>query len=373
MTEERRIRVLLVAPSMEILGGQAIQAQWLLAQFRQEPSIAAGFLPIDARLFQPLAGIRFLRTLCRFLLCLPALLLTVPRYDIIHAFSASYWSYTLWTLPAILAGRLFRKKVIVHYHSGEAEDHLARWRSAVPSLMLADEIVAPSQYLVNVFAGFGLRSRAISNILDTSRFRYRRRERFRPVFLTNRGLEPVYNVGCVLRAFHLIQQRYPEASLTVAHDGSCRAQLESLARELGLRNTLFAGAVPQETMAELYDAADIYLMSPDMDCTPGSILECFASGLPVVATKAGGVPYVVKHEQTGLLVGCGDHQALADCAMWLLDDQELASILSERARRECEKYKAEPVRREWVGLYRDLMGMPPVAAEEPELEEALHR
>jgi glycosyltransferase involved in cell wall biosynthesis len=370
------IRVLLVAPSMDILGGQAIQAQSLLAQFRQEPSLAVDFLPINPRLPEPLASVRYLRTLCRLLLFLPTLLLRVPRYHIIHVFAASYWSYSLWTLPTVLAGRFFRKKVVVHYHSGEAEDHLAHWRSAVPSLMLADEIVAPSKYLVDVFARFGLRSRAIFNILDTSRLRYRRREHVRPVFLTNRGLEPVYNVACVLRAFQIIQQRYPDASLTVAHDGSCRAQLESLARELGLRNTRFAGCVAQETMAELYDAADMYLMSPDMDCMPGSILECFASGLPVVATKAGGVPFIVKHEQTGLLVGCGDHQALADCAMWLLEDQELAWILGERARQECEKYKAEPVRQEWVRLYRRLMGIvepAQPAAQEPALQEALHR
>jgi glycosyltransferase involved in cell wall biosynthesis len=230
---------------------------------------------------------------------------------------------------------------------------------------------------VEVFARFGLRSRAIVNILDTSRFVYRRRTQLRPVFLTNRGLEPVYNVGCVLRAFQIIQQRYPEASLIVAHDGSCRSALEELARELGLRNTQFLGCVPQETMAELYEAADVYLASPDMDCMPGSILECFASGLPVVATKAGGIPYIVKHEQTGLLVGCGDHQALADCAVWLLEDAELAGSLSERGHRECEKYKAGPVRQAWVRLYRGLMGMPeagqPGPAEESALEEALQR
>ncbi|MGE5645469.1 MAG: glycosyltransferase family 4 protein [Acidobacteriota bacterium] len=362
MPAQRKIRVLLIAPSMRILGGQAIQAQFLLEQFRKEPSIAAGFLPIDAKLFGPLAAVPFLRTLCRLLLYLASLAATVPRYDIVHAFSASYWSYALWTLPAILAGRLFRKKVIVHYHSGEAEDHLTRWRSAVPTLALAHEIVVASEYLVSVFANFGLRSRAIFNILDASPFHYRRRERLRPVFLTNRGLEPVYNVGCVLRAFEIVQRSCPDASLAVAHDGSSRAQLESLARELKLRNTKFVGSVPRETMARLYDEADIYLMSPDMDCTPGSVLECFASGLPVVATKAGGVPFVVRHEQTGLLVDCGDHEALAASALWLLENQDLAADLAGRARLECAKYEAEPVRREWVRLYRELMGLP--AAEE---------
>ena len=221
-----RFRVLLIAPSMSIVGGQAVQAERLLAQLRQEESIEVSFLPIDPRLPSAVGRIPYLRTLARLALFLPAMLLQVRRHEIIHIFTASYWSYTLWNLPAILAGRWFHKKVIVNYRSGEAEDHLTRWRSAVASLRLADAIVSPSEYLVDVFARFGLRSRAISNILDTSRFRYRPRAKLRPAFLTNRGLEPLYNVDCVLRAFQIIQQRYPEA-----HLGHCpRRQLPSPAR-----------------------------------------------------------------------------------------------------------------------------------------------
>ena len=352
-----------------------MQAQQLLAHLRKEPSLAVGFLPIDRRLPGPLGHVRYLRTVLRFLLYLPALLVQAPRYDVIHAFAASYWSYTLWTASAILAGRVFGKRVLVHYHSGEAEDHLAHWRSAIPTLLLAHAIVVPSPYLAEVFASFGLRTRTIFNVLDTSPLRYRRRGRLRPVFLTNRGLEPIYNVGCVLRAFAIIQRHYPEASLTVAHDGSCRANLEALAAGLGLRNTTFTGRVPPGRMPALYDAADIYLMSPDLDCMPGSILECFAAGLPVVATKAGGIPYMVKHGQTGLLAGCNDHQALAECALWLLEDGNLAARLAERAEAECAQYAAGPVARQWVSLYHELTGReaPPSVPEEPAREEAFSR
>lgn len=350
-----RLRVLLIAPSMDIVGGQAVQAERLLAQLRREESLEVSFLPIDPRLPAALGKIPYLRTAARLALFLPALLLKVRRHQIIHVFAASYWSYTLWSLPAILVGRWFRRKVIVNYRSGEAQDHLTRWRSAAPSLRLADEIVAPSQYLVDVFARFGLRSRSIPNILDTARFRYRPRGKLRPVFLTNRGLDPLYNVGCVLRAFRIVQQRCPEASLIVAHDGSCRPGLEALAGELGLRNTRFLGRVPQKKMPELYDQADVCLMSPDLDCMPGSILECFASGLPVVATKAGGIPYMVEHERTGLLVDCGDHAALAECALRLLGDERLAQRIGDNGRRECGKYEPEAVRAAWVRLYRELL------------------
>lgn len=352
------IRVLLIAPSMEILGGQAVQAQCLMAELRRVPDLEIGFLPINPHLPPRLDNLRFVRTALRLLLYLPAMLFRAPRYDILHIFSASYWSYLLWSAPPMLVGRLLRKKIVLNYRSGEAEDHLANWRTAMPTLRLADEIVAPSNYLVDVFARFGLKIRSISNILDTTPFHYRPRRRLRPVFLTNRILEPLYNVGCILRAFHIIQQRYPEASLTIAHDGICRPQLEALAAELGLRNTRFVGRVPHNKMPELYDAADIYLTSPNLDCMPGSILECFASGLPVVATKAGGIPYIVAHEQTGLLVDLNDAPAMARCALSLLEDEQLVARLTDNARRECDKYGGNAVREAWAKLYRALAGKP---------------
>ena len=209
---------------------------------------------------------------------------------------------------------------------------------------------------MDVFARYGMKIESISNILDKEPFLYRKRRKLRPVFLTNRILEPLYNVGCVLRAFHIVQKKYPDASLTIAHDGVCRRQLEALAKELGLRNTRFIGRVPHAKIPGLYDAADIYLTSPDLDCMPGSILECFASGLPVVATKAGGIPYILEDGQTGLLVDCNDHEAMARCCLRLLEDEELVGRLTDRAHKETSRYDGEAVRQQWSSLYRKLVG-----------------
>jgi glycosyltransferase involved in cell wall biosynthesis len=353
----RPLKVLLVAPSMAIVGGQAVQAERLLAELRLVSSLEVSFLAIQPRLPGPLRllqRVRYIRTVVTFVLYIPLVLAKVPRHEIIHVFSASYWSYALWSLPPLLVGRLFGKKVIVNYRSGEAEDHLTTWRSAVPTLRLAHKLAAPSDYLVGVFGRFGLRMRSIPNILTVEQFRYRARRRLRPVFLTNRMLDPLYNVGCVLRAFHIVQQHYPDASLTIAHDGVCRRQLEALAGELGLRNTRFIGRVPHEAMPELYDAADIYLTSPDLDCMPGSILECFASGLPVIATRAGGIPNIITDQETGLLVDCGDYEAMAACALRLLEDEELVVRLISGARLECRKYDGAAIREAWVALYYEL-------------------
>jgi glycosyltransferase involved in cell wall biosynthesis len=353
------LRVLIVAPSIDILGGQAVQAARLLEGLAEEPSLEVGFLPINPRLpgpFRQLQRIKYVRTFVTTLQYAVSLLKHVRKYDLVHIFSAAYFSFVLAPTPAMLVSKLYGKKIVLNYHSGEAEDHLTRWRrTAIPTLKLADAIAVQSDYLVSVFARFNVEARAISNHLETERFRFRERKPLRPIFLANRNLEPHYNVGCVLRAFAKIQGRMPEAQLIVVGDGSQRAELELLARSLDLRQTEFRGRIPPEEMRDVYDEADIYLNASNIDSMPISILEAFASGLAVVTTCAGGIPFIVTHERTGLMVERDDDEALALAALRLLEDEALASSLTGNAFSECEKYSWPAVRDAWLGLYREVM------------------
>jgi glycosyltransferase involved in cell wall biosynthesis len=351
---KRPIRVLLIAPSLAIVGGQSVQANYLLEYFRDTAEIEVRFLPFNLRLPRIVESVRFLRTVARWVMYCPVVMWRVAGADLVHVFSASFYSYNLWSLPALAGSKLWRKRIILNYHDGQAEQHLAHWRSAVPTLRRMDRIVTPSAYLVEVFRKYNLPAALIYNVIDSSRFRFRPRVRPAPVFLHNRMLEPLYNVECTLRAFQLIQKRYPEARLTVAHDGVLRRSLEKLAAELGLKNTRFIGRVAPDKIPDLYDGADIYLTSPNIDCMPLSLLECFASGLPVVATRVGGIPFIVEHERTGLLVEANDHGAMAESAFRLMEEEGLAERLGRSAVGECEKYRWDVVGEAWVRLYQEL-------------------
>jgi len=317
-------------------------------------------VPIDPRLpgpLQLLQRVRYLRTVVTSLQYVWDLLVSLARCDIVHVFSASYFSFILAPTPAVLLGRWFGKRVLLNYRSGEAEDHLRRWRrTAIPIMRLVDALVVPSGYLVDVFARVGLRARAIANVVDFDQFRFRERRPLRPVFLSNRNFEAHYNVACVLRAFARIQRRYPDARLLVAGDGKERGALERLAHQLNLRNAEFLGRVRPDRMPSLYDAADVYLNAPDIDNMPGSILEAFASGLPVVTTDAGGIPYMVRDGENGLIVPRGDDAGMAAAALRVLTDPSLAERLSSCAIEECRrKYSPDAVLREWHSLYQGLV------------------
>lgn len=359
-TSHRR-RVCIVAPSPAIIGGQAVIAQRLMAQLAQDSDIEMSFLPHDAVLPRPICRVRrvkYLRTLVTFAAYLVSLVRHLRHQDVVHVFSASYWSFLLAPAPAVIIGRVLGKRVILNYHSGEAADHLARWRTAVPVLRRASAIVVPSDYLVDVFARFGLTATAIVNFVDVTSIQHRQRGPVRPFFLANRNFAPHYNVACVLRAFQIIQQQRPDARLVVAGDGQERDALHALARRLELRNVVFVGQVPPAKMAALYDAADVYLNAPDVDNMPSSIIEAFAAGLPVVTSNAGGIPYIVTHGENGLLSAPADAEALAANALRLLDDGALALRISTNGRRDVEtKYTWPAVHAAWRRAY----GVPDIA------------
>jgi len=351
------VKVLLIAPPIRVTGGQSVQANRLYSGLSRNSAVKVTFQPTTSLLnfFEiNLGSVPYLRTILNSLTYLSFLIWRAISHDVIHIFSAGYSSFLLIAAPALVLGRLFRKKTILHYHDGRAADHLEKWPGTVALCNLADVIITPSSFLVEIFAKFGLVAYPVPNILESRTYPFRPRKQLRPVFLHNRGLEEEYNVKCTLLAFSIIQKSYPEARLVIAHDGSLRASLEDLACSLKLRNTSFTGAVSQDEILTLYNDSDIYLTSANYDNFPGSILEAFACGVPVIATRAGGTSWIVHDEQNGLLVACGDYREMAFAACRLLQEQGLAESLSIAALRDLNAYSWENIEWQWIDLYTRL-------------------
>jgi glycosyltransferase involved in cell wall biosynthesis len=342
-----------VAASLDILGGQAVQAQALVERLRAD-GYTVDFVAVNPAFPAGLRGLRrvpYARTVVNQALYLPALA-RLRRAEVVHIFSASYWSFLLAPVPAILAARALGKRVVLNYHSGEAEDHLARWAGLVhPWLRLVDEIVVPSAYLQEVFARHGYRARVVRNVVDLSRFAYRERPVLRPRLLSTRNLEPHYRVDVTLEAFALVRARQPAATLVIAGAGSEERRLRQRAAALEGDAVRFVGRVEPPAMPRLYDEADIFVNASVVDNQPLSVLEAFAAGLPVVSTGTGAIASMVREGETGLVVPARDPAAMAGAALALLEDPERARRLARRARREVAAYSWPEVRGEWARAY----------------------
>jgi L-malate glycosyltransferase len=353
-----RHRVAIVAPSLRIyVGGQSIQADRLLRAWRNDPDVDARLVPVDPippRPLRPLTGVKFARTVVTQLTYWPSLVRALRDADIVHVFSASYWSFLLAPLPAVVVARALGKPVIVNYRSGQAPDHLRRSRIARAILARVDAAVVPSTFLRDVFARWGLQAKVIPNVVDQTEFRFRLRRPLEPRLLSTRNFEPLYNVPCTIQAFATVQRHRPDATLTLVGSGSEEGRLRALVRDLGLRGVTFAGRVPPQEIWRYYASADIYVQTPDIDNMPSSVLEAFASGLPVVSSDAGGIPVILTHGAQGLLAPTGQADAIARHVLDLLDDQELADRLTTAALDSCRAYRWEAVRGQWLSLYNRL-------------------
>jgi glycosyltransferase involved in cell wall biosynthesis len=343
---------------MGILGGQAVQADRLVRAWRDDADVDAWLVPINPVPRGPLRAamrVKYLRTVLTQLLYWPLLVRELRTADVVHVFSASYFSFLLAPLPAVVVARMLRTPVVMNYRSGEAPDHLKRSAIARATLRAVDRNVVPSRFLKEVFATFGIAADIVPNIVDLDRFRFRRRGPLRPRLVSTRNFEPLYNVACTLRAFRLVQDRWPDAHLTLVGAGSQERTLRRLVEDLGLRHVTFAGRVAPTDIWRFYADADIYVQTPDIDNMPTSVIEAFASGCPVVSTDAGGVPAILTDGTHGLLAPSGDHVSVAAAVLRLLDDAELAGRIADAAFESCAAYQWAAVRTAWVELYRSVL------------------
>ncbi len=347
-------KVLLIGPSLRIMGGQAVMADSLMRGMRGDGH-DIDFLPINPLppgILRHTEKVKYLRTVIVSFFYVISLLRRIRRYDVVHLFSAAHASFMVSQLPAILIARWYGKPLILNYRSGEAEDHLRRWgRSLFWVLRLADRILVPSGFLVDVFGRFGFKATSIVNVIDDRAIRYRLRRRAEPRILVPRALEPLYNVGCAIRAFALVQKRFPHAQLTILGDGSQRKQLEQQVRDLDLSGVYFAGRVERSRIGNYYQRHDVLLNTPSIDNMPVSLLEGFAAGLPIVTTNAGGIPYLVRDRQNAHVVPVNDHEAAAERVIELLLDPTEVERLSRLGAVEVQKYLWDNVSRQWYQLY----------------------
>jgi glycosyltransferase involved in cell wall biosynthesis len=353
ITGAARARVAIVSAGLDTVGGHGVQAALLIDALRRD-GYEVRFIPINPALprrWRRVRRIPLLRTLVNQLLYLPSLA-ALARVDVVHAFSASYWSFLLAPVPAMIAGRIFGKRVILHYHSGEAADHLATWGWRVhPWLRLAHDLVVPSEYLRGVFARFGYRPLVIHNIVDLSRFRFRDRRPLRPRLVSTRNLEPYYRVDVTLQAFARVKAQYPQATLTVAGTGSEEPRLRALCASLQLDGVRFVGAVSQARMAKLLDAADLFVNASVVDNQPVSLLEAFAAGLPVITTPPGDIGAMLRHGENGWLVSTADPELLAEAILDALQHPDSARAAARRARAELARFTWSSVRQAWARQY----------------------
>ena len=355
------VRIALIGPLPPPAGGMANQTAQLADLLTQ-----AGF-EVDLVQVNPpwwpfwAKDFRGLRALLR----LPGYLLRVwtaaRKAQLLHVMANSGWSWHLHAAPAIWIGRLCGKGVVLNYRGGEAAAFLARRAWLIGFTMRrAHALLVPSAYLVRVFAQYGLSAQTVPNIIDLARFQPAMHRPQRATILIARHLEPLYDHATALRAFALVRQSLPHASLIICGEGPELPRLQQLAESLNIQlATHFAGKTENTAMAAHYHQADLMLNPSLADNMPISVLEAWASGVPVVSTNVGGVPDLIQDQVDGLLVPPGNAAAMAKAMLALLDNPDLAQRLASAGLVRAQRYSWSHVAPLLNAQYRRVLKRPP--------------
>lgn len=354
------LKVCLVGPLPPPSGGMANQTRQL-ARFLGEEGIEVDIVQVNPP-YRPawIGRLRGVRAVFRLLPYLRRLWLSTGRADLIHVMANSGWAWHFFAAPAVWLGHWRGKPVVVNYRGGEAESFFdAQFRWVKPTLVRAKLVVVPSGFLEAIFVRRGVPTFIVPNIIDLSRFSPTVGRQWGCHLIVTRNLEDIYDIPTALRAFVAIRSDYPAARLTVAGSGPRRQDLERLCAELHIDDAVhFTGRLDNEHIAELYRNADVLLNPSRADNMPISLLEAMASGVPIVSTDVGGIPYLVKDEESALLVPPGQPAQMAAAALRVLGDALLAERLRTAGIEGAQRYTWPKVRERLFDAYEKVLTAP---------------
>lgn len=220
--------------------------------------------------------------------------------------------------------------------------------------------VAISQYMVEELQKKGLdisKAEVIENPINDDFFNVRKNEE--PIIVYPATLLPLKNQLGFLKAVALVKKELGEYKIKLV--GSGDSTYESKLREYIKCNDLpveFLGKVPYEEMPRIYSTASIVVLTSFQENMPMSILEAFATGTPVLASNVGGIPFVVRNYDTGLLTNPSDQKDIADKLLILVNDHNLRRKMGERAREEAlGRWKSETIARKLLSLYLSMKAL----------------
>ena len=387
---EKRTKIVRVIARLN-MGGPALHVAYLTAGLRErgyDTTLVAGSLARGEDSMAFVADARNVETvrideLGREISPLRDLMATLQlarlirreRPDILHTHTAK--AGTVGRVAALLAGR-HRPPIIVHtFHGHVLRGYfgpvrtrffrlLERWLAARTTALIAvspqvrDDLVAlgvaPRERFVVIRLGIELDERVAgeqNGRVESRRYLGIESERFAVGWIGR--MTAVKRTDDILVAFKRLRDERIDAVLCLVGDGPDRPQLERRAHELGvIRDTLFLGY--QEDVAPFYAAFDALVLPSSNEGTPVSAIEALAAGRPVVATRVGGVPDVVRDGEDGFLVEPGATGDLADRLAELARDPGLRERMGRAGReRVLPRYAVGRLVDDVDRLYRSLL------------------
>ncbi len=275
------------------------------------------------------------------------------EYDIVILMVYSGRAFLPVDLLSSLTHRL-RKPLIMWLHGGNLPNFAVRfpgWTKRV--LSRASACISPSGFLAEKLSHIAPEIQVIPNLIGLEEYPFRLRSDLEPRFLWMRTFHELYNPFMAVDALEQIGRQYPHAELTMAgQDRGLLAETRRYASGKGLSGRIrFPGFLSPSGKYNELARHDIFLNTNRVDNMPVSVIEAAACGLPIIATEVGGIPFLLKQEQTGLLVTEDCAEEMAAAATRLLENPALGQRLSANGRALAEESDWTQLRLKWQRIF----------------------
>lgn len=277
------------------------------------------------------------------------------RYDVAHVDVYSGLAF-VWAELVCWTLRMLKKPYALTLRGGNLPVFAKNTGNRVPRLLQNSSIVTtPSAYLFEQMRPYRQELVLLPNPLDLSKYSFKHRTHPGPTLVWLRAFHDIYNPSLAVRVVASLIQSFPDVRLIMIGpdkgDGSFQTT-KKVAEKLGVtQRVTWTGPVTKQEIPHLLQKGDILLNTPRVDNAPVSVLEAMASGLCIISTNVGGIPYLLEHEVDALLVPDDDEVAMANAVRRFLVEEGLAERLSMNARRKVEQCDWSMILPKWQQLF----------------------
>jgi glycosyltransferase involved in cell wall biosynthesis len=256
-------------------------------------------------------------------------------------------------------GKLLKKRAVVKI---ESNDEVIRYKASSIKVSILkwciDRFISLGHSCTNLLISMGIPEKKIIHIPNAFDSKFKqgasRIEDYKKKVLFIARLEHEKAPDILIKAWHIVFKKNPDARLIMLGDGRKRPELENLISELNITGSVeIKGFV--NNVRDYLASATILVLPSRIEGVPIAMLEAMAMGVPVIVTPVGDIPGIIKDGENGIFVRPEDIEGLADAISDLLSSQEKRQALSEKARVSIQDFSMDNVGRRYIELYEELL------------------
>lgn len=249
------------------------------------------------------------------------------------------------------------KKIILTLHGGKLPEFYKENKDRFRNLINRSSVSqTPSLYLQAFFDKCDVPLNYLPNPIEISHFPFQLNKKPSNKIIWVRAFSEIYQPWLAIETVELLLEKFPDIHLTmVGPDKGKKNEIQKLIHSKNLQNHIsIIGAVKNEELYSLLHNHSVFLNTTKYESFGVAVVEAASSGVPVVSTSVGEIPYIWEHERDILISKSMEASEISEQISQLLSNSDLHTAISIAAREKAEKFAWENIRPKWMELMNNL-------------------